>query len=209
MIIVDNREKNSMVVSELVSNSSEIRFERLEVADYIVGDIAIERKTINDFVGSMFNKRLLRQISELKQYKKQILIIEGSYDDINTKVNINAVKGMILSIIFDFNIPIIFSRDSEETASFLYLLEKKQGKTKKETSFKAKRRASSLAEHQRFILESFPGIGPKTAKELLKKFKTIKKITNASEDELKKVKKLNGNKIKIIKKIIDAKYLER
>ena len=54
-----------------------------------------------------------------------------------------------------------------------------------------------------FIIESFPGIGPKTSKKLLKKFGTIKEIINASEDELKKVL---GKKAELVKEIIDSKY---
>ena len=40
-------------------------------------------------------------------------------------------------------------------------------------------------ERMQFIIESFQGIGPKTAKKLLKEFKTVKNIINASKDELK------------------------
>lgn len=207
MIVVDNREKNSMVISELISNSAEIKFERLNVGDYIIGNIAIERKTINDFISSMLNKRLFRQIEELKQYKKQFIILEGSYDDINNGMNINSVKGMILSIILDFNIPVIITKDCEETASFLVLLDKRQGKSKTEFSIKAKKRTYNLAEQQQFVLESFPGIGPKTAKKLLKKFKTIKAVINAKPENLEKAK-INKKKAEAIKKIIESKYKE-
>jgi len=55
------------------------------------------------------------------------------------------------------------------------------------------------------ILEGFPGIGPSTAKALLKKFKTIKAIINANEKDLVKAR-LNKNKIAAMKKIIETKY---
>ena len=72
-IIVDNREKNSLVVSELISQGNKIEFKQLEIADYIIGEIAIERKTISDFISSMLNKRLFIQLKNLQQYEKSLL----------------------------------------------------------------------------------------------------------------------------------------
>ncbi len=211
MIIIDKREKNSLVMAELIEEKQEIKLEQLKVADYIIGNIAIERKTISDFISSMLSKRLLRQLEELKQYPQQLLIIEGT-DDFPLyefgKINPNAIKGMLLSIILDFQIPIILTKNYEDTASFLILLEKRQKKKPKEISLKAKRKAYSLQEQQQFILESFPGIGPATAKALLRQFKTIKAVINAKEKNLTKAK-LNKKKAEVMKKIIEARYKEK
>ncbi len=38
-----------------------------------------------------------------------------------------------------------------------------------------------------FILEGFPGIGPKTAKKLLEELKTLKKIFNSPDKKLQKI----------------------
>ena len=67
-IIVDQREKNSLVAHELIHLGARIKFERLPVADYLIGNIAVERKTTSDFISSMINKRLLRQLEEIQQY---------------------------------------------------------------------------------------------------------------------------------------------
>ncbi len=76
-IIVDYREKNSLVISELVKMNFEIDLRELKVADYLVKDVAIERKTVNDFISSMKNHRLVNQLEGLQQYEKKLLIIEG------------------------------------------------------------------------------------------------------------------------------------
>lgn len=210
MIIVDKREKNSMILAELHERKQEVRLEQLDVADYIVGDTAIERKTVSDFVTSMLSKRLLRQLEELRQYPKQLLIIEGIddhplYDFGN--LNPNAIRGMMLSTVLEYKIPIILTKDSEDTAEFLVLLEKRQARGQQEISLKAKRKAYNVAEQQRFILESFPGIGPKTAKSLLEKFRTIKAVINAKPQELEKFG-LHKNKAAAMRRIIDVKYRE-
>lgn len=210
MIIVDKREKNSLVLAELLERKCEIKLETLKVADYIIGNVAIERKTLPDFISSMLNKRLLRQLEELKQYPKQMLIIEGIDDNPLYefgKLNPNAIRGMMLSIVLEFNIPIIFTKNSEDTAEFLILLEKRQKRGKKEITIKAKRKAFNLAEQQQFILESFPGIGPATAQKLLQSLGSIKAVINAKIDKLIKAG-LNKNKVETMKKIVETQYSE-
>ena len=188
-IIVDIREKNSLVASEIVKLGFEIEFQTLKVGDYLVNEVAIERKTVSDFLGSMIDRRLLRQLEELQQYKKRILVIEGIYekeiypDNENNLNGIhpNAIRGFLLSIILKYNVPIIYTKDSEDTAKFISVLAKK---SENETSLNVSKKNLSKNERMQFILEGFPGIGPKTARKLLEKFKTIKNIINASEKEL-------------------------
>ncbi|MBU2522743.1 MAG: hypothetical protein KKE23_00435 [Nanoarchaeota archaeon] len=213
-IIIDHREKNSLVASELVSLGVEIEFRQLLLADYIISEeIAVERKTIGDFVSSMLNKRLIFQLDDLKKnFKKPLLLIEGTEEqDIykplgHPNLNENAIKGMLLSITTYFQIPIIFSKDYQDSASYLYLLAKKEEKGKKEFSFKIKRRAFNMKEQQQMIIEGFPGIGPSTAKNILKHFKTISAFVNASIKELEEVEKLGKKKAANVKALLDKKY---
>src|SRR3989344_7203649 len=79
-IIADNHEKNSLVISELISSGVEVEFKHLLVADFLVQNTVIERKTISDFISSMISKRLSRQLEELQQYSNKLLIIEGIED---------------------------------------------------------------------------------------------------------------------------------
>ncbi|PIU75918.1 hypothetical protein COS75_02065 [Candidatus Pacearchaeota archaeon CG06_land_8_20_14_3_00_35_12] len=207
-ILVDSREKNSLVLAELSELGAETEIKQLVVADYIIGEIAIERKAISDFISSMINKRLVRQLEEMKQFKKSILIIEG-YDNKNiysTGVHENAIRGMILAILLDFETPIIFTKNEEDTAKYLTVLAKRLERGPKEISLRAKKRIFSAKEQQQIILEGFPGIGPSLAKAMLKKFGSIQKIINASLEELKEIKKLDEKKAKIIKELIERRY---
>ncbi len=200
-IIIDYREKNSLVISELMSLGCKIEIKNLPVADFLINDVAIERKTVSDLISSMINKRLLKQLEELQQYKKRLLIIEGFderelYSDSNDKnmgMNANAVRGLLLSILLKYEIPILFTKNYEDTAKFILVLSKKK---EKETSLRVNKKTLNKKERLQFILESFPGIGPKTAKKLLSHFKTLKNIFNASEEELKEIV---GKKAEIFK----------
>jgi ERCC4-type nuclease len=188
-IIIDYREKNCLVASKLIKEGLEIEFKELKVADYLVKDVAIERKTVKDFISSMINKRILRQLEEIQQYENRLIIIEGIdeeelYNDEETGVNGNAIRGFLLSIILKYKTPIIFSKNCEDTAKYISILAKKEAK---ELPLNVKKKSLNKRERIQLILESFPGIGPKTARKLLNEFKTIKNTFNSSEEELKKV----------------------
>jgi len=202
-IIVDTREKQSLVASFLAEQKANIKFEHLEIADYLIEaqqTIAIERKTFNDFISSMINKRLFQQLNDLKKYENPILIIEGKQETENKNLN-KAANSLILSIITEYKIPIIFSENEKQTAEILILLAEKQEKPKQELAIRQSKTFKNLQEQKQFILEGFPGIGPTITKKLLEKFKTIKEILNTEKNE-NELKQILGKKYEKFKQII-------
>ena len=187
-ILVDYREKNSMVASELIHLGFEVEFLELKVGDYLINNVAIERKTVSDFIASMINQHLRKQLDELQQYENKLLLIEGLeehelYSDDSEGMNANAVRGFLLSILLKHKIPIIFTKNAEDTAKFIDVLARKK---ETESSLNATKKSFNKKEQMQFIVEGFPGIGPKTAKKLLEKFKTMNNIFSASQEELEK-----------------------
>ncbi len=199
-IIIDYREKNSLIPTKLISLGYKIILKELKVADYIIKDIAIERKTIQDFIQSMINGRLKKQLNELKQYPNHLLLIEGEFNK-NRFKNQNALKGFILSIILNHKTPIIFTKNEEETATYISLLAKR-----KKTNAPLNPTKSNLSEKEqlKYILQSFPNIGPIKSKQLLEKFKTLKNIFNTKEENLKSI--LNKNSYKFIS-LLNSNYI--
>jgi len=207
-VSVDIREKNSLVPSVLGKLGAEVEFSTLKVGDYIVKDFVIERKTISDFISSMINKRLSKQLEELQQFDKRLLIIEGFderslYSDENHEefggMHPNSIRGFLLSILLKHRVPIVYSKNEEDTARFILTLSKKSDK---EVSLNVNKKNLTKHERMQFIIEGFPGIGPKTAKKLLEKFKTLKNLVNASQEELEKE---IGKKAEAFK-ILDEEY---
>jgi len=201
-IIVDNREKNSLVPSILIAKNFEIEFKQLLVADYLVHGTAIERKTISDLKSSIINKRIFQQMLEIKQYKKYFLIIEGNSGELynNEIIHENAIRGFLLAISLDYQVPIILAKDEEDTANYLSLLAKK---SPKEASLRASKIFLTEKERLQFILEGFPNIGPVTARKLLDNFNSLKNIANASQEDLEK---LIGKKAEALYKLFNALY---
>jgi len=200
-IIVDTREKQSLIAANLLEKKANIKFEQLEIGDYLIEDTIIERKTFPDFVGSMLNKRLFKQLTNIKKYPKHFLIIEGFYYNYNKfNVHENAIRGMLLSIAIDFQVPVIFTEDEKDTANFLILTAKRYERPKPQDSIRPSKTFKNSEEQKQFILEGFPGIGPTTSKQLLEKFKTLKRIFNADEQEIKEILK---RKTESFRKIIE------
>lgn len=201
LVIADIHEKNSLVLAELHSNKDiELAINSLKVGDYLIGKTIIERKTTSDFISSMINKRLVSQLNQMKQYSSQLLIIEGNTANFETFHNPNAVRGMIISIITNYQTPIIFTKDYEDTSDYLVTLAKQQLKKPQEISLHS-RIPKTLVEQKQYILQSFPNIGPITAKKLLDKFKNIQNIFNAPEQELEEILK---KRTKEFKRILDS-----
>lgn len=187
-ILIDNREKNSLVASHLISQGFQVDFQQLPVADYIVGETAIERKTISDLKSSIINRRIMNQLMELKQHPKSVLLIEGiaNEDLYEGIIHENAFRGFLLSVALEYRVPIIFTKDEEDTAKYLEILAKKKDNNSP-PSIRQSMIHFSEEQQAQFILEGFPFIGPVTAKKLINKFKSLNMIFNASEEELKPI----------------------
>ena len=216
-IIVDHREDKE-IIRELTKQGLDLEIKQLAVADFIIQtkdnegnikDLAIERKSQMDFINSIIDKRLVTQLINLKEYYPlQLLIIEGSRNIFAIRnFHPNAIRGMLSSIAIDFQIPMIYTKNFRDTASFLNIIAKRLEKQRKNFSLVKKRKPLTLKEQQEFLIESLPGIGPSLSKELLKKFGSVKKIINASEEKLIKVPKIGKKKAEAIKKVLDENYI--
>lgn len=199
-IQIDHREKNSLVPSELAKNF-EIEFKQLPVADYIIKDTAIERKTISDLKASIINKRIVQQLLELKQYPSHLLLVEGIIDEdlySSPGIHENALRGFLLSVALEFQTPIIFTHNEKDTARYLYVLARKTEKP--ESGIRASKILKDEKQQKQFILEGFPNVGGTKAKALLEKFGSLEKIFTADEEELSSIL---GKRAKDFKKILD------
>lgn len=212
-IFIDNREQSSGITNLLKKKECDTKFLQLETADFVLSDrVAVERKTVSDFANSLIDGRLFEQLNHLKtNYDSPLLIIEGAISEIFSSRNIhkNALLGALSSIALDYNIPILFSQNLEETADYLQVIAKREqlGK-KKDIRLRIGRKGLSLKEKQLFVIESLPTVGAKMARSLLEHFGSIKAIINSDMKDLQKVENLGEKKARIIKKLVRAKYGE-
>src|SRR3989338_6493838 len=211
-IFADYREKGSGVIKEMVEENIQVNLERLEYADYVLSSrCGVEIKTVSDFVDSIIDGRLLQQIKDLKRtFERPVVVIEGSQDIYSVRnVHHNSILGMMATIAVSYGIPMIQTRNFKETASLLQMIARReQNETGKDFNLHADRKPSTLREQQEYLVSSFPGINLTLSKPLLKHFKTVKNIVNASEKELQEVEKIGPNKAKQIKDVVEKEYKE-
>ncbi|MBD3228426.1 MAG: DEAD/DEAH box helicase [Candidatus Lokiarchaeota archaeon] len=207
-IIIDSRESSSSILKVLSKLEVEIETKRLEVGDYILSDrVAIERKTTKDFVDSIIDGRLFKELIKLKNtYSRVFLIVEGEFVYGLIGMNKKAVQGAIISIILDFYTPVIFTEGSKETADWLFKIIKKENAEKRKPVIRHDKTPKDENKTLEFILSGFPNIDNYRAKNLLEYFKTLENIFNAPIDAIKNVEGI-GNKIaEDMKKILQTKY---
>lgn len=213
IIFADYREKGSGVLKELVNLGVSLKLEMLQVADYVLSPrCAVEFKTVEDFAQSIIDGRLLEQLKQIKQhYDRPVIIVEGSQDLFKVRnIHPNAIRGMLATIAVSYGIPIIYTKDAKDTAAQLLAIARREQEFQKETfQPHAEKPASTLQEQQEYIVSSLPSVGLNLAKELLKHFKSVKGIINASEEELKKVEGVGEKKAKSIKDAVEKEYQEK
>ncbi len=211
IVFADNRERNCNVIPFLESMGCEVKRIQLEIGDYVISNtVAIERKSVQDFLASIMDGRLFSQLVFLADsYEKPLVIIEGRPHELFalSKMHKNALLGALSSIALDYRVPLLFSENERETAEFIYVITKRlQLGKKSEVSLRKGRPGLTLSEQQRYVVESLPLVGPKTAKRLLERFGSVKGVFNASERELEKLEKIGFKKAKKIIKLINSKY---
>jgi Fanconi anemia group M protein len=210
-VYVDTRERNSGIAKKLSEMGANVDIKQLDVADFLVSErVAVERKTCTDFLQSLIDGRLMSQMSEMcRNFGNPLLIIEGNACNIYTERNINpnAIRGAIASIAVKFGIPIIYTTDAEDTAAFIYILAKREQEGKvKEIALRGEKKAMSLNEWQRFVVESLPNVSSVLAKRFLEHFGSVEAVINAQEKELQAVEGVGKKKAARVREIIRAKY---
>ncbi len=209
-IIADHREIPSGVVRRLFEAGVQVETRQLDVGDYIVSsEVGVERKSVRDFVQSIIDGRLLEQARMLKEaFPKPVLILEGREDPYTVRgIHPNALRGALLAVAVDFNIPILPSRDEVDTAGLLLVLTRREQEEKRrELVVRGERKGLTLEEKQRFVVEGLPGVSGTLAQRLLERFGTVERVMTASERELQLVQGIGPEKAREIREVLTSPY---
>jgi Fanconi anemia group M protein len=208
-LIVDSRELPTAVARELARLDVSISGESLEVGDYIASeDVAIERKESGDFIQSLIDGRLFVQLSALRStYRRPVLIIEGEQLTGLRAVNPASIYGALASIAIRLRIPILWTRNAEETANVLYrIAHLEQIESKKTLRTRSPETKGTDAETLEYILSGFPGIDTVISRSILTQFGTLEKTFTAGENELMKVKGVGPKTANRLRHMLTLEY---
>ena len=208
--IVDSREKE--VINQTIKLYPDTKVEALYAGDFTGREnnkftVGIERKTLEDFVNSIQNKRIFKQIEKLHEtYPVVIVILEGKMDDLRKKLHHLNLKfdegifwGTIASIVVRDNFQIFWSANTNETIHMARQIITKVAEGKYRT---VRRWMPKSKNTPRDLLKQIPGVTDDVAKALLKKYISIQNIAMQTQQELCSIKGVGPSVVLRIKKFL-------
>jgi len=216
-IVVDERERRSRIPGLLRQAGAITDFAHLKVGDYVISaETAIERKTMNDLLNSVYDGRLLVQCSELVQhYTKPVIIIEGNILNlsdgavegiIDDNERIYLISETLAKVALDFRIPIINAPYAEYTSQLLVAMVNKalEEGTNNGPLLRRIKKTNPVQIQQLSILSSLPGVGDKLAVRMLERFLTPQRALTASAAELSRIPGFGTARALKVRKILDS-----
>lgn len=205
-ITADCREKSSGLIDLLNDRGIVVELKSLPYGDYIIDDtITIERKTANDFLISIINGRLFKQLLNLKKFcTNPILLVEGNPYQTNHNFDNAAIKGALISTQVIWYIPVIYSRSKEDSRDILVMISRQIKSCVDVVPLRDGYRPKRLKSKQLYILQGLPQVGPTIAKRLLEHFKSVSRVMNASVQELTEVEGIGKITAEKIRAVLDS-----
>ncbi len=127
-IVIDHRELNTSIAATLRLQGVDVDVKTLAIGDFQIGDrVVVERKRVRDFVDSLLDGRLLEQAHRLiGAAPRPLLLIEGGGLFTQRAVHNNALMGALATLTIDLGLPVVTTRDGEETARFLIIAARRE-----------------------------------------------------------------------------------
>lgn len=181
----------------------------LPFGDYVIGDTNVERKSIGDFLGSLYAGKLFRQVEELATNSKHpILIVHG---DLHKTLSWNRGDARRSHLSFlsaqaaiaRMGVPTIYVEEDEEYAETILSLVRQSdpNRPEGERPILTRKKNREPEDVKSDMLCAIDGIGRKQARALLKEFGSVRKLANATEDQ---IKEMDGFGTEKAKKIVEV-----
>lgn len=190
-IYADMRESRSGVIKALMAMENiEVIIGELPCGDYVLSpEVAVERKSANDFVTSVMSGRVFEQVGKMKlDFQRPMVLIEGDPIRTRSAIEPKAVAGAISSLMTIQQVSVICVADSTETAIMLATMARHlQEGLGYEINLHPKKPKPNK-EAAQYVINSLPGIGPGNAKKLFDHFGSIVATMNATPEQIMQVK---------------------
>lgn len=210
-VFVDTRERGFL---SHIGDLGNVRIVQMKVADYIVkvGNraVAVERKTLGDFISSFRSGRLWEQLvtlSRLEEFEgaevvRRLLLIERRDDDMDflDERGMASYIGAQMECIYTYHIPIVQVEGEGGMAQFIRVLVRRELEGLNDKMPPARwftpRISSDLpVKDQRLLfLTMIPGVGDKLAKALLNRYGSIEHLCRASQRDLQRIHGIGDKK---------------
>lgn len=181
----------------------------LAAADYVLADrVAVKRKEAADFVASVLDRRVFRQVAKMQgEFERVVLIIEGDLQPYHSILPPDLLRSALAFLAVVKGVTVLPTATPADTAAMLRALASQAHKgLGHEVSYRAgKPRPAdpSLV----YLVEGLPGVGPRRARQLLESFGTPADIMRASREELVRVKGIGPKRAQQIWDALNTRYV--
>lgn len=182
----------------------DVRMERLAVGDYdIDGGVVVERKTYADFATSLADGRLFPQAAALaRSPHRPLVLLEGPKPPHMPDVHPHALKGAMLSLAVMWRLPVICTRDPEDSLLILRFLAQQLARTNAGLLPRYDRKPKRVASCRLYMLQGLPGVGPALANRLLLQFGSVERVITADQSLLMEIRGIGAKKAQRIRKLV-------
>lgn len=208
----------------LAARGVEVDCRRLAPADFVVGRLAVERKTVGDFHASMIDKRLFEQLTRmLDAYpdRRVALLLEGDLSFFEERRQPRASWGALAAIAVDLGVAVLPTPSKEASADLLTVLARRAargtggergggggaGGSRHDVRFRPRALAPDAL--QRHAVQGLPGIGDVVSDNLLEHFGSVRRVFAATERELLRVPGVGKGRAREVAGFLDAPYRGR
>lgn len=213
--MVDSRESRADIISLLEKLQVPVTQIELEVGDYVIENIGIERKEANDYLASLVDGRLNNGLYQMScNFPLSYLLVEGNMTQaliergIPRDTYISSLAGCSLKRAPGGEQGQIITVNLEtkyDTALFLKKLWEKL-QTHEPRLPKPVKKTIDDNEMLVYTLSSISGIGENKARSLLESFTSIKEIVNCQPIELKRAKGIGDVLATRMYRVFNKKY---
>lgn len=187
-LVADAAQKGNAVLTALGEKKVRLVYANLQVGDFQITDnVYVSYLTTDAFVRSLADKRLYRQVLELKRaVPEPVLLVEGPSVYGVEGANPYLINGALAFISVLNRIPVLFAEGPEESADLLFMATNQMqfGLGYEVNAEDQKGRKREYREVQMDVLTAIPGIGPETAKTLIRQHGSLRQIFSLATPDL-------------------------
>lgn len=208
-LVADTAQKGNEILLELEEKKARVIYSNLQIGDYQITDnVYVTYMTSEEFNQRLADKRLYRQVLELKRScPEPVIIVEGPSVYKVSGANTNVINGALAFINILNRIPVVFTSSPQESADIIFMATNQMqfGLGFEVHVDEQRMKKRDYKEIQLDIIGALPGVGPVLAKAMLKNHGSLQSVFSADSEELNATEGLDEAKIEVLTKLFEYK----